>query len=625
MKIFSNEKTNLLFLISIVIVIVILPFFTNGFASGDEVEFYITMKMGDFFNNASIYAKDTGRFYLYFSKPLYSLIYAFDSIPFTRIANTLLLVSNYIFAALIVAKITKSEWLFFLFVLIGITTVPIMNCSPVVSYPVYFTLSFLIIECSILLYIVKYKSSTYRWLAALVFLLGLLLYEVYFVYIFIIALLVFIVEYRSNNNFKGAIKDFFKKFMPFIVVVTIYLIAYLTFRHFHPAKYDGSSIANNLNVSKVFNCMIAYGKGAIPLYSLGQFQSIISQKSMVPVEHANQLIQFFSRSKAEWFVMMIFTFIIAFKLLQKLSEIRIKDVFYLMAFGILLFFLPQLPISITPKYLMYADWGLWAYITSYFSHFGVVLFLISIFLLLIYLFANKIYVSTLIIFFSTAISFIALENSYCAYYIFKDQRQNHRRFQMIDYFLETAVFKKLPENAYVYCPDLWKSQSISNSGVTEQNHSWEMYFRVKTGKNLIMERTLDKVSTLDFSKDSVYYIYYNQSFKSDDQVLLVAKILPGTRLDSNEQKIISNKADVFYFSPYRKFSIFIIGDEEMKNVCVNDSCYNITGNNMWLNINYPDQQSIPFFHIKAKGMIVNSFMISNLEKTGEPTLTIKTR
>ena len=73
------NKIHIGILLLIVTAISLIPFFSVGFTTADDLEYYLTMLRGDLFEDAQSYAQNTGRFYFLITKPIYSLVYWLDN------------------------------------------------------------------------------------------------------------------------------------------------------------------------------------------------------------------------------------------------------------------------------------------------------------------------------------------------------------------------------------------------------------------------------------------------------------------------------------------------------------------------------------------------------------------
>ena len=135
------------------------PFFNIGFTTHDDLEYYITSQksLSWWLYDAQCYAENQGRFYFLITKYFYYVPYLFDSFWMAKVIQIGTLLMSYLLFAYLLFRIFKSKEISALaFVFLTVfTAVTENNHIPFMAYPFFFSFSFMILICAVLLF-VKY-------------------------------------------------------------------------------------------------------------------------------------------------------------------------------------------------------------------------------------------------------------------------------------------------------------------------------------------------------------------------------------------------------------------------------------------------------------------------------------
>lgn len=624
MRILEKITEKLPFIILFLIIIIsVYPFFEIGFTSNDEIEFYVQQHLGSKWQSACVYAQSTGRFSFYLTYPIYCIIFWTNTLFVPKLLNTILLVLNFFFAGLIFNKLSGAKSIHWIFLLLGITTLQITPVnSPVVSYPTFFTFSFLLVEFATLFIIkgIADYRKIYIWFGSFLLLITFVYYETYLVYALIICLGI-IIHHIQIHRIK-LIGNLIKNVMPVVTAVTVYLITYWSFRHFYPSQYDGSMIKEGLTLSDFFGCMYSYSTGAYPLKSFFSFLSILKQKSLIADQSTHFLTFFLQNLQLATILKSILLFFTILFFANRIKMESFKNTILLLILIVPLFLLPNMFIALANKYQLYYTYGAWFYITTYFSHFGtVLLFIIAFYVPIIFfkkrVIAFQIYYLVLALLFSILSIFTETGNRIIA----DDMKQVDLKFKIIDGFLKSDEVKQLPENTQIYAPTLHRSNSITNS-VNPDISFMRYYSYTITNKTLHFETDISK-SKLQERTDTLpqYTLFYNQALKTDDQFFAFSKIDRKKLCEQDSvTHIYASNAVIYYYSPYKTFSLYIPCKNENDSILINSEIHPIEKN--WFHIKNKKVGGMSKIVFEADSIALDEITISNIIPFGANIINI---
>lgn len=608
------------FSIALIVIITFIPFLKTGLTTGDDFQFYNSMKGHDnLFGVAKQYAKDTGRFHLLITKPFFDLAYIYNNFIITRSVHLFFYLLNYILAAIIIYKITHNKQLGLGFLLISITSIQLLSGNdPVTAIPIYFSFSLTLILLSFFLLVIFYNTGKKYLLlfSSFFYMCGLLFYELYITYFLFIMLYIIYKEKISEGK---NIKHIFKTSYPYISVLVLYLSAYLIYRIYHPAVYDGSQMTTQFKFREIFKAVFQLSSGAFPLKAYANLKTIFADKSDLLTGHRHIVPYVILHAKIEVIIKACLIFFVLYQLILSLAgsfKLKLYSLGYFIFF-ILLIFIPQIPLGISKKYLMYTNqYGMWEYLTAYYSHFGVAgVLLFSCFTPVFYFKRKSIWTRIYVVIICISMSILSVLIGYSNHYVLKDINQSHLRFKMLEIFFKSSSFKNIEQGAVIHIPDIIESNTIGTWGLNTPDYNWKYYF-ILNGRNDIQvsqdQRTLFSIKE---TEKPIYYLYFNQARKTDDQILALAKVKNASAIDSVKNHFLSDTVNVFYYSAYKKFSLYFEDYDTLRigNTLINDIILKPEKNYHTVNIiNNVASEETTFFEIKGESIKVNSINISNI-------------
>ncbi len=622
---FSANKDVLYLSFFIIAVVSFFPLFTTGFATADDFLTYIGTCRGVVMAGFARAAIFSGRFHLYVVGPFYFLPYMLDNMVIMKLFHFVPLLLCFLLFAKIVLTITKSEIMAWFCLLIFFLTMQVSKHTNIfVAYPFYFTTSFSLLLTSYYLLLRFYengKRST-LFLSALIFGAGLLFYETYILYLLFALMTIIACNISVKAGISRKITNVVLQFLPFLVVGFTFLAAYAIFRIYHPSQYDGSNFSvKGISISSFFMVVWKLAYSSFPLTVYETSQTIFQDKSELIGGYSPVVLRLILSARVEWIVKGVFVAFCGYHLLARAPRIKVSALLKYSGMTIMLIFLPHFPLALTEKYTFYVEKsGMIGYVTTFFSFFGTVLFIIFSLSFLINLFNFNLVIKRIVIVFCIGAFFIcSILTDFSNYTIAKDIRSANLRFYAIDELCKTDGFKLIPHEAPCFGKTLWDNPSASAAGLTEQGFDWQEYFYIRSGNGLPVCR--DEKILLDYSRAHAIapcYLTLRQAEKSDDVMVVMAKLEPVQPKDSVVNRF-AGKALVVYYSSYTYFTVTFRtakGSGQVKKlpIKINHIADELpAGETVQITIyNTKKGNKATSFFIEFPGIDLNSVIISNL-------------
>jgi hypothetical protein len=626
-----SSKHYTLFYISFIIIAIItfFPFFSTGFGNADDVQNYLVVRKGQIIQNAFYAAQMSGRFYYYLVAYVMGIPFLSDNIFITKLFHLIPILTGVLLFAKILYDLTKSRELAFLYFLIFMVIAQISgHTSLFLTYSFYFTFSFDLLLLSFIL-LLKYLENHKKWiliLSSLSYAIGLLFYETYLFYSLVFAIIILVYDLKKGDRYPTGLKNAIFHFLPFFIVNVLYLVIYFVFRIYYPSKYEGSSFATaGITVGSFFNVLWSLSNTAFPLRVWETSRDIFTGKSELVPGFSPVVLDVIIKGRVEWIVKGILVGYCGYKLLTMIPRVKHKFLLGSIAIAVLLIFMPQIPLALTPKYNFYVKYGMIGYIPTYFSLFGVVFILSILFGYLSGLLTRyKILKRFLTIIVVTGFFICSFLTDFSNYTIAKDVRSGNLRFYAMEDLIKSEKFQKIPGGSNIYAPDLYNNPSYSARNLTEQSFNWSDFIGLKSGTYFnIYREEKDLIAMLNDTTRPVYYFTMQQSFKGEDVMLAIANIDRPAQNDTLKEKL-TDKALVSYYSPYKIFTVsFRFKDpavaKEMSFHINHIPGQMTSGNEIQLTIyNTKQYQTSTIFTIEIQSLDVNSIMISNIVNPRNP-------
>ncbi len=542
-------------------IISVYPLFNTGLACGDDMASYLVTRLDKVFTNAVLLAEMHGRFQYIITLPIQSIPFAWDNIFVIKLFQVVpILVSLCLFYR-VVLILTKSKDLSAFFVMLFFVTAQVSrHTSLFVNYPFFFSFSFSILLLSYLLLHRFQRTKNYWALAgsAMLFALGLLFFEMYILFIVFVFLAVIYNSFTGGNRGLPLVKKVAWQILPFLVVAISYLTVYILYSHAHPTRYEGNKMADTATIlNSFFTVLWKLSYTAIPLTVYDATHDLFAKTSEMIGGYHNIVPYLVARARVEWIVKGVLVFGMSWYLLVRMPKIAWRTLLAGALLAAMMTFFPHIPLALTVKYTFYVTTqNMLGYVTTFFSLFGVVLFLTLLTAFLLNFtgtFTLVRHATALVL--SAGFVLCSFLTDFSNYYVTRDIDRASTRLYAMDEMVKSDKFKIIPQPSLMYGADLWYNPSTQASGLTVQNFEWSHYVAAKSGiSQFIFYNDSAFLSQAKQSQQPCYRIMYNQADKSDDALLAIAQLKqPGandTRIDSVSEKIL-----VEYYSKYKYFTV----------------------------------------------------------------------
>lgn len=614
-----TNKTNRYFILALLTItaVTLIPFIFTGYATFDDMEYYITCQNKGIWNGSIDYAKTSGRFYLLLTMPIHYSFHIFNNIIISKSLHIFFIFLNYAVFAFIIKEIFNNKWIGYLTFLIGILFISIKGeNNAILSYPLYFSLPFLSVELAILFAIKFYQTAQkkYSYYCAFLYLFGLLFYEDYLIYF---PLCIGFLCYNNLSQKESPLYDrillALKNCLPIMLAVSAYLISYVVFRFLYSDNlYQGSNVSSSLSFSNFFKVVTHISQGAYPLFNYFSGRSMFYAESYILTNHEQNYGTILLNAKTEWYLKSVIISMMFYYIIQHITSVSTKKLLLVMAVAFPFIYLPQFLLGVTEKYINAVnEWGTVNYVTTYFSLFPVAI-LFTLILIQIKNWIPENYWNKAFVFvFTFLIGFCSIINDYINYHALGDYEDSRHMTIAISKLVESKEFKALPNKSFIYAPELYIKNSQSN--MIHTNMDWSHYFNIGNKKNMIVSNSNQKLNTMALNhKHPVYYLSYELNKKYTNQSFTLSKIKSSSTLDSLRESLIADSTVVFNYSAFKNFTITLYrtGNVTDSIIEINGSKYVTNGPYIDLNISYakPNDFFKPI-HINASNIDLKSIHI----------------
>lgn len=658
----SKTSINIIFLILILTLFTFIPLLKVGYTTNDEthVNFIFTYDISHIFTQ--IYSEFKIDFYRFLENPrpniatlLYSVPYHFFeklylNISYMRILSITIHIINLYLLYYLIRLIFKSTKTGFFAILIFLVSVQnSWDHNLLTSYSHHLLLISYILLSFICYY--KYyelKKKKYLIASAILFFLCLS-YETYAVYF----PLYFIISFYYNGKEKSAIFPRIKKLLFDLKYAGIFFIIFLLFYFImgHINKDNSLAGIEALGYEKStenYGYTTSYGLSAIKQILNVIYQFAIASFPTYIFFHSKKFLNEYSTSFGSfqysisylinniqmiWMLKALISGYLLYHLLSSLKSriISIKLLIPGLVISLYLIFAPGIPVSLVKKYQDWVQMGTMGFINTFHSFFGVIILLI-ILILIVFNLLNKIkientkkiatviFMTVVIIIFSMISVITDFSNN--AYTL--SQVQSTYKWKMVDLFIKSEEFKKIPPGSIIYAPSLFKSIGIMEIFPPY----WTDYISYKTGKtkNIIdypelikdyvknpriiftesEEEKIKVAGTHEFLLNDIsqrqtknlYYLNYIQDKKEPNQYMVFGKVNEKNDYH-NGAELYADEVYVFSLSKYRRYSITGFTDEKIHGELIIDDIrkLNYDGNKFSVEI---DKNNEPEVFIKTK-------------------------
>ena len=426
--------------------------------------------------------------------------------------------------------------------------------SLMTSYPVIPHLAFSALLCAIIVLLSWEKNRPFNRpvLAGVLYFLSILFSESFLVYFPILAgICCYHAWQLPVTSLKVRAKMTMRAISPAATGVIIYLVCYIAFRSAHPSHHHGNQLAP-FNLNRIGAVLWQYTTSTLPGYFHFHDPDAINRMSDAFASGKGRFGELLTQCRLEWLVKaLVSSSFCALLLSLKPRELNSRSYFMAALAGLGATLAPVFLVSLTRQY---QDWVVnsrsLAYgLPSYCSYFGVV-FLIGTSLLYLNQLARRspnlwlIYIVLASLFVGTT----SLATDSYNYYIAREQRLSHLKWQTVDRFIRTDDFKAVPEGSLFYAPSLWQARGI----VANSEKYWSDYFTARSRKKIAVARTFEELKSLVAAapKARTYLLAFRQATKEPDQFFAFAEI-KRPEPSSSDNTIYANDFALFSYGKNR--------------------------------------------------------------------------
>ena len=621
----TDEKREKLFFVlayTAAIILTLLPFFGVGIANEDDLQFFITAHKGlDYWKfDASVYAQGQGRFYYMITKYFYYIPYLFDSFAWTKFLQYSSLCICYLLFAYLVSRIFKSRKLGALSLLLLVFNTRIgaySGYSIPIGYPFYFTFSLIVFLGGVLLFI-NFTEKGKLWrvlLSAGLFFAAFLFYEDYLVFALLFIGFVFVWNWQRlgfSNMWKT--KSFYAEVVPYVCAFTLYLVCYFGYRYYlvHTLglnlQYSGARVAGNLDTGTFFKLLGSLTFYNLPgwIYSLEKTKSIVAENSLLFGGHSDSVWFMLTHAPVVAYVNALIQCGILWFLVRRhnFGKVSWKAVILGILVALVFAISANVLIAMTEKYN--SEWGamsLEAYVTSFFSYFGVMLAIALLVVATLKLSQSDVVHKVVCVGWCVALFCFSVVNYYVNDNLGRAWMKSENRITMLRQINDEGFFNSLPDNALIYSEPLHCTSEHAWL-VSKQHSDTETFIAMLAGESKAFHfaNTRDDLQELvaEFPNAPVYLMQATESKKFCELMMCFSHI---SHLDTNDLALsTADRSDVFYYSPTKEFVLFYGVDAHTDSAEVKSTSV-ISGDK---------RQKVVHATLKKDGMDPFGFSISNI-------------
>lgn len=604
----------LLWVITGVLLLVTLYPLTNIFAiTGDDLENFLGVNFSKWYDSALLYAEGTGRFNFLLVKWVYSIPYLFDSeLYYYSVAITPVAIAFALFIWL-ACRIMKNGYVALLVGLLGCATFSIFGeYSAMNSYPLYFSLSIILLLLSLHFLVSYFETLKYVFVlvSALLILTSAIFYECYLIYYLLIFVLI-IRRYKfSEIMHRVNIIRITKEIAPYFVMASVYLIVYITYYSLHPTGYAGNRIDSGLSISKMWDVIYTLSVNSFPLSAFFNYEDFLKDYSLMVSSSGSYFVDTLRLISISAYFKGMIVLVLWIIISQDIPRgYKVKALVCTILIAVLFIILPHLPLAITEKYTTYF---LKTYITTSFAFFAVIVFFIGLYLLLLRLSVVNWVRQTIIVIFAVGLGTVTTINQYVNERIADDMNHSFYRFELMK---SMFTDDNITDNSHVFLAPLHQTGTYFCKGATYQNNPFRDY--VKKQNNVVLNQYMDYDSFYQKFKNSeekVYVTYYAQAAQMGDAILVLASCR-GVDLNQNYRNNVSDSLLVGYVSSQKKASVSLTS-KESTNVYLSGQSLDRIGNSSFVNLVFDGKSKDCVFMMVGKDIYPMSLMISNVPYVG---------
>lgn len=364
-------------------------------------------------------------------------------------------------------------------------------------------------------------------LSSIFFLMASMIYEAFAAFIIFYAVIAVIKNFNNKTGKPEIKKVLIDLLLPFIVI-SAYIAIYFLWRVKYPTQYDGGMLYFNepfMSLKTIYHYSVSFS-------SIFQFFNMITQRVFGLGSFLKML------TLGSIFKAMIVS-VIFFKAIPKLS-VKCND-YVLLLFSLAGMFLPNCIVGFTQKYVDWEKRGAYGYLTSFYSYFFLIVFVVTA-IYMIYTRIKNIKGKEVFMCFMTGAVFLSCicadvnTDIWGGHY-----RQQYLKCRSFDKAVSSEFITNLEDDTDIYIPD--------NMGINTRMDYTEDYASIYSDNDI---HFYNDITEIDFKETTVcmrYKAKYNIMIMAYVDENLYAKTIYVSMPDSKPQNLImtlENGTDVIY-------------------------------------------------------------------------------
>ncbi|SMC09592.1 hypothetical protein [Nitratiruptor tergarcus] len=506
----------------------ILPLYKVLFTTNDDANFYLFyIQHPNLFEESFKYITHVG------TRPLFPFImqipYLVDNFFYIKSVQIAFFVFSILSVAFLLFKIFKQKSISYLYIVLFFIFMQFtFQHNILFAYPVYFHFAITLLALSMVFLIDFFikKEIYYYFSSILFFVIPLFMYEMHIIYVVLYFIIII--------SFVKRVRKIIFYFSPFLLFSFILIVLDFYLKTHYPRGYAGTKIDIS-SLKLVVQSLIFHTSSAFPLFNILYLKHIIKHYNEYHFPHLQlPYLHFVDYIKA---------FIggyLSFYFLKKIDFTKISShlIYMTLIISFIYIFLPNLPISLTKKYQIWAQHLNFHYVTTHYSIIAMNIFILSFILLYIKQSSSYVQYNNHIKVSVVVIVFISLMNSYANRGIYKYLYLSSGKWKLMNTFIKSKIYKNIHQPIDI------SSFYIHEYSIMRLNKNyWNRYFYYKTGQKqdfkngckncprlLIFQNPKNLNEVLIFETfDKIFFLSYKPIYKLKFKIIrngtIVSKLI----------------------------------------------------------------------------------------------------
>lgn len=555
----------------------LLPFFKIGFTTGDDFIYYHTAHSGlrYWLEDAQAYAEDSGRFYFYVTKYLYSVPYLLDNFAYIKAVQYISLIACYGLFSYFVYRLFKSRNLGLMTFLLLIVDLAVTQNNHIVTiaYPFFFSFSIIIFLTALLLYL-SYTERGGWWrvaVSALLFLFIYMCYETYLVFALIFGAIV-VVRHWRKSGFLPMLrsKTFWSETLPYVIVTVVYLVCYWAYHHWvtttMPDKvlYEGSSFSpETFSATGFFSVLWRCTREALPWMPFHENQWLFADNTPLVSGHRASLLWVLGHAPAiVWVNALLQGILLWIVTNDTFKSLNGRKTLVGILLSVVVAFSAHILIGITPKYNL--EWSSWmhGYVTTIYSILAIMLAFALIIAFTVRLCRRQWIQRTVRTVWCLLMVIMSVAMGYSNDILSREWERSQNRMTLIDHMGHSGFFGTLPDDAVIYTEELHNTSTFAHD-ISKWSMEIEDYINRRAGRQFKYITDLNDLAQLPADRP-LYYLHAIETKKACELLISIARL--DTVRSNQPDDLRATEAEIFFYSPCKRYTLFYQSASQWKPI-----------------------------------------------------------